>query len=135
MYENVDGKRVLGNEQLPCAIDFTGFSCYACRMVIEQTVEIPANRRLVWDLPPELPTGRARAALTLTFEEDTGIGIENDRRLSAQEALKMGRGIAKRLGSKLSSGRFLEMRHQDRILEDSIDARARKERMQKQGDA
>jgi hypothetical protein len=98
-------------------------------MVIEQTVEIPVSHRLVWDLPPELPTGKARAALTLTFEKNTG--IEKDP--SVREALEMGRGIAKRLGSRLSSDQFLEMRHQDRILEDSIDARQRKERMQNQG--
>jgi hypothetical protein len=36
-------------------------------MIIEQTVEIPADHRLVLDLPPEIPAGRAKAALTLTF--------------------------------------------------------------------
>jgi hypothetical protein len=43
-------------------------------------------------------------------------------RMSAREALVMGRGIAKRLGSTLSVDRFLELRHQERILEDSLDA-------------
>jgi hypothetical protein len=38
-------------------------------MTIEQTVEIQTNHRLVLDLPLELPVGRAKAAITLTFEE------------------------------------------------------------------
>ena len=33
-------------------------------MVIEQRIEIPASRRLVIDLPPEVPAGRAILALT-----------------------------------------------------------------------
>jgi hypothetical protein len=57
-------------------------------------------------------------------------GTDNpSARMSAREALVMGRGIAKRLGSTLSVDRFLELRRQDRILEDSLDAVHRKERM------
>jgi hypothetical protein len=37
-------------------------------MTIEQTVDIPASHRLTLDLPHEIPVGRAKAALTLTFE-------------------------------------------------------------------
>jgi hypothetical protein len=105
------------------------------RMAIEQTVEIPANRRITLDVPPEVPLGRVILTFTpaVPLKEDTG--IEKDRLRSVQEALETGRGIAKRLGSQLSSDRFLEMRHQDRILEDSIDARERKERMRRQGNA
>ncbi|GHV85410.1 hypothetical protein AGMMS50230_10180 [Spirochaetia bacterium] len=39
----------------------------------------------------------------------------------------MGRGIAKRLGSTLSTDRFLELRRQDKILEDFLDALHKKE--------
>jgi len=35
-------------------------------MTIEQTIEIPVSRRIFLDLPPELPTGRARVELTIT---------------------------------------------------------------------
>jgi len=35
-------------------------------MTIEQTVEIPADRRIFLDLPPELPIGMAKVELTLT---------------------------------------------------------------------
>jgi hypothetical protein len=39
-------------------------------------------------------------------------------RMSARDALEMGRGIAKRLGSTLTVDRFLELRRQDGILEE-----------------
>ena len=35
-------------------------------MTIEQTVEIPANRRIFFDLPPELPVGKAKVELIFT---------------------------------------------------------------------
>jgi hypothetical protein len=38
-------------------------------MTIEQTVEIQNDHRLVLDLPSGLPVGKARAAITLVFEE------------------------------------------------------------------
>jgi len=38
-------------------------------MIIEQTIEIPPNHRLVLDLPFELPAGRARVELTVTPEK------------------------------------------------------------------
>ena len=34
-------------------------------MVIEQTIEVPASRRITLDLPPELPIGRAKVTVTL----------------------------------------------------------------------
>jgi len=33
-------------------------------MVIEQTIEVPASRRIFLDLPPELPVGRAKVTVT-----------------------------------------------------------------------
>jgi hypothetical protein len=39
------------------------FLCYIINMTIEQTVEIPADHRLVIDVPPEVPAGKA----TITF--------------------------------------------------------------------
>jgi hypothetical protein len=38
-------------------------------MTIEQTIEIPPNRRLVLDLPFECPTGMARVELTVIPEK------------------------------------------------------------------
>ena len=37
-------------------------------MTIEQTVEIPASRRITIEVPPELPIGKARIELTITPE-------------------------------------------------------------------
>ena len=37
-------------------------------MTITQTVEIPADRRLFLDLPPELPIGKAKIEFTITPE-------------------------------------------------------------------
>ena len=37
-------------------------------MTIEQTIEIPANRRIFLDLPPELPVGKARISVTPVVE-------------------------------------------------------------------
>ena len=44
-------------------VTVTFFSCYTFRMTIEQTVEIPANHRLVIDVPAEVPTGRAHVII------------------------------------------------------------------------
>ena len=39
-------------------------------MTIEQTIEILPDRRLVMDLPFELPVGRAKVELTITPEKE-----------------------------------------------------------------
>jgi hypothetical protein len=38
-------------------------------MTITQTIEIPADRRIFLDLPPELPVGRAKVTVTPQFDE------------------------------------------------------------------
>ncbi|GHU67560.1 hypothetical protein FACS189447_09830 [Spirochaetia bacterium] len=38
-------------------------------MTIEQTVEIPENHRLFFDIPRNIPSGRAKVALTVTPEQ------------------------------------------------------------------
>jgi hypothetical protein len=48
--------------------------------------------------------------------------------MSAREALEMGRGIAKRLGSTLTVDRFLELSRQDGVLEEArIQSRDKKQ--------
>ena len=44
---------------------------YILNMTIEQTVEIPASRRIFLDLPPELPIGRAMITITPKQNEYT----------------------------------------------------------------
>jgi hypothetical protein len=45
--------------------------CYIYLMIIEQTIEIPVNRRIFLDLPRELPVGKAKVELTITPESAT----------------------------------------------------------------
>ena len=40
-------------------------------MTIEQTIEIPASRRVYLDLPPELPIGKAKIIVTPHSDEYT----------------------------------------------------------------
>jgi len=37
-------------------------------MTFEQTVEIPASHQITLEVPPELPTGKAKVELTITPE-------------------------------------------------------------------
>ena len=41
---------------------------YIYRMMIEQTIEVPASRRVFLDLPMELPVGKAKIQFTITPE-------------------------------------------------------------------
>ncbi|GMO69938.1 MAG: hypothetical protein Ta2A_18430 [Treponemataceae bacterium] len=47
-------------------------------MTIEQTVEIPANHRIFFDLPFEIPIGTANVALTVTTKQKTVPASESD---------------------------------------------------------
>ena len=78
-------------------------------MTIEQTVEIPASRRLVLEVPPEIPPGRAVIAFT---------PVPAPQRRTTAEAIEYCRGLAKRLGCTATSDDFLEQRRRDRELED-----------------
>jgi hypothetical protein len=99
-------------------------------MTIEQTVDIPADRRLIIEVPREIPVGRAKAAITLIFEAETPEPIlgkwvnplpepAKGSSLSIEEALEIGRGIAKRMGSRLTSDLSIEWRHEDKELEEA----------------
>jgi hypothetical protein len=87
-------------------------------MTIEQTVEIPASRKihLDFEVPLSLPVGKAKVALTVTPDEPLADGEATPRRLSHREAIERCRGVAK--GSLFSSERLFENRRQDRELEE-----------------
>jgi hypothetical protein len=93
------------------AFNFSFGFGYTGDMIVEQTVEIPVDRRLLFELPPQIPAGRAKAVLTLTFETPP------DR-----DKVKSFRGILK--GRGISLERFMEMRREDKALEDETDERA-----------
>jgi hypothetical protein len=87
-------------------------------MVIEQTVDIPASRRLVLDVPQEVPAGR----VILTFTPADG-GEAAARVKAAGEWVNPLRGRGKALGSKLTMERFMEMQREDIDIENELDER------------
>ena len=78
-------------------------------MTITQTIEIPASRRVFLDLPPELPTGKAKITVTSQMEKPAA---------NVYEAATKLRGLAKKMGSPLTTERFLKMRQEDLRLEE-----------------
>jgi hypothetical protein len=97
-------------------------------MVIEQTIEIPANRRITFDLPPEFPAGERATVIVLAKDNEEEPAR---RRRSPQEAIEYCHGLGKRLGIRLTSDQLIEMRREDKALEE-----ARYRRMfHKDGDA
>ncbi|MDR1128854.1 MAG: hypothetical protein LBL20_06040 [Treponema sp.] len=81
-------------------------------MTIEQTVEIPADHRLMIEVPPEIPAGKVVLAFTPAGEAGPR------RRLTERQraAIEKCRGIAKGV---LSSDESLEMRREDFELEEA----------------
>jgi len=107
-------------------------------MSVTQTVEVPDSHRLMIDVPREIPAG----PVILTFTpkvvpksgERGGFGCAKgefwmaddfDEPLEDSEgfmkAIEECDGLFKRLGINLSSDEFLEMRRQDKELEDRLD--------------
>ncbi|MDR0442908.1 MAG: hypothetical protein LBH44_05840 [Treponema sp.] len=87
-------------------------------MYIEQMVVIPADRRLHldFDLPFEIPMGKARAALTLTLEKE-------QEHPAADKWVNPLLGLANAKGSTLTLERFMEMQREDIELENENDRR------------
>ena len=79
-------------------------------MIIEQTVEIPADHRIFLDLPLELPVGKAKITITPQPEKPAANIYDTVTKL---------RGLAKGMGSSLTVVDFLEMRQEDLSLEES----------------
>ena len=106
---------------------------YILFMLIEQTVEVPENHQLTIEVPREVPAGPtvivfrpvAESSRGMTAQEaiDRGLGFGDGPRIDPMEAIERCAGLAKRLGINLSSDEFLEMRRQERELEDRLDKR------------
>jgi hypothetical protein len=100
-------------------------------MSVTQTVEVPASHRLTIDVPREIPAGptvivfrpAVESSTGMTAQEamDRGLGLGPGPRIDPMEAIRRCSGLAKRLGINLSSDEFLEMRRQDKELEDRLD--------------
>ena len=69
-------------------------------MTVTQTVEIPADRRLIINVPREVPTGRV--VLTFTKAKSAEPGTTVDKWVNPLF------GLAKAKGAKLTVERFLE---------------------------
>jgi hypothetical protein len=83
-------------------------------MTIEQTVDIPADRRLYIDVPPYIPEGKA----TITFSI---VPANSNRASQRAKTWRSFRGIFKGSGGTVAD--FLERMRADRELEDEIDKR------------
>jgi len=78
-------------------------------MTIEQTIEVPASRRIFLDLPLDLPVGKAKVIITpQTVKPSTDV----------YEAATSLRGLAKKMGSTLTVERFHEMQREDLRIEE-----------------
>ena len=78
-------------------------------MTITQTIEVPANRRVLLDLPLNLPIGKAKVTITPQPEGPA---------VNAHEAIINLRGLSKKMGSTLTVDRFHEMMREDLCLEE-----------------
>ena len=87
-------------------------------MIIQQTVTIPDDHRLHLDIevPLEMPAGRARATLTLIYEDDLAQPI-------AGKWVNPLMGLAKAKGAKLTVERFIEMQREEIEQENENDRR------------
>ncbi|MCL1955636.1 MAG: hypothetical protein FWF68_03490 [Spirochaetes bacterium] len=87
-------------------------------MTIEKTVTIPADHRLHldFDIPPQIPEGKARAALTLISEEEQTTHVTGNW---VNPLL----GLAKAKGAKLTLERFMEMQQEEIEHENENDKR------------
>ena len=61
-------------------------------MTIEQTIEIPASRRIFLDLPLELPIGRAKVEFTITPETEPKASVDGKIRLTKEMKEKLLQG-------------------------------------------
>ena len=76
---------------------------------IQQTVEIPENRRIFLDVPLNLPVGKAKVTVTFQTEKPA---------VNIYEAITNLRGLSKKMGSTLTVERFHEMQREDLCLEE-----------------
>jgi hypothetical protein len=95
--------------------------CYTPPMTLQQTMEIPASRRVHFDLPRDIPVGAAKFELTIT----PFLVWDTVPQKAADEWVNPLYGLCE--GSSLTVEKFLAMTHEDRLLEDAIDGRQRLE--------
>jgi hypothetical protein len=80
---------------------------------IQRIVDIAENRRLVVDIPPEIPAGKAEMTIVFAPLPPT---IEPGAR-NFKNAINKARGIAKRSGATLTVETFLRWKQDDKAQE------------------
>jgi hypothetical protein len=89
-------------------------------LTVTQTLEIPADWRLILKIPPEIPNGKVILTFTPVSEPPAN---GNTHRLTSREAIEYCRGLGKRMGSRLTGDMSIKWRREDKALEDAIDSR------------
>jgi hypothetical protein len=84
-------------------------------MTIEQTIDIPENHRVTFDLPFSFPVGKVKVAISVYEKTEESM-------LLAIEKLS---GMYNKTGDTVDA--FLERKHADKALEYAIEERRRKE--------
>ena len=79
-----------------------------------QTIDIPADRRITFEVPREIPIGRAQ----FEFKVIPFVKKEEKPAADPYEAITSFRGIAKKMGSTLTVEQFHEMMREDKALEE-----------------
>jgi hypothetical protein len=57
-------------------------------MTIEQTIEIPDSHRVYLDVPPEIPSGRARIVISILEYSETGVQRDGKSEYSPPDAIE-----------------------------------------------
>jgi hypothetical protein len=86
-------------------------------MTIQQTIEIPVDHRVYFDLPRDIPAGAAQFQITITPFPVADAAPQTE----PEEWVNPLLGLCK--DSSLTVEKLLEMRREDRLLEDARDER------------
>jgi hypothetical protein len=110
------------------------FSCYIKRMTLQQTVIIPADRRLVLEVPETFSPGTAYLVLTSPRVEPDALKPKREDSLSAMQGMFKSDGhepstepVTAGEGSLLDVDRFLARSHAEKVRENWNDERQRQE--------
>jgi hypothetical protein len=83
-------------------------------MIFEQTIEIPTNRRVIFDFPISAPVGKAKVELRVTPALGSQVS-KSAKKENALAALAILRGMYK--DEAKQAGGFLDRKHAEKELE------------------
>ena len=94
-------------------VDARPVGAYTCSMTITQTVEIPADRRIIIEVPPQVPTGKMNVIIQFPVREDAK-PVCSTEQAAASEASLIEKHIAKNNDGKIR----LTRKELDEMLKD-----------------